>query len=59
MDNETVERCAREAYAAWRDHFGHVTMWYELTPQAQVVWLNVAHAAIAEAERHDKGSSHE
>lgn len=59
MDNETTERAARKAYEAWCDHYAHITQWSELTPQAQVLWLNIAHAAIAEAERHDKGSSHE
>lgn len=46
MNDETLEAPAKAAYSAWRRHFEHVTLWNELTPQAQVVWLNVAHAAI-------------
>ena len=50
-DNEPIERAAREAYAAWKDHYGHVTLWNELSPAAQVVWLNIAHAAISAHNR--------
>lgn len=46
MNDASIERPAKAAYNAWRRHFDHVTLWNELTPHAQVVWLNVAHAAI-------------
>jgi hypothetical protein len=59
MDNETVERCAQESYAEWRAYFMSPTPWTLLDPYAQEAWRKIAHVAIAEAERHDKGSSHE
>lgn len=48
MDNKTVERAARKAYESWCDHYTHITQWNELTPQAQVLWLNIAYAATNE-----------
>lgn len=44
---ETREIAARRAYDAWRWHYDHVTRWNELSPGAQVLWLNVADAALA------------
>jgi hypothetical protein len=42
---EAREIAARRAYDAWRRHYDHVTRWNELSPGAQVLWLNVAQAA--------------
>lgn len=57
MDNKTVERTAKEAYTEWRAYFMSPTPWALLDPYAQETWRKVAHAAIAEAARHVKGSS--
>lgn len=47
MEDETTERAAKAAYNTWRRHYDHITQWHELNPQAQVLWINVAHAALA------------